>query len=173
MAQAKELEKILKTAIEVEINGMDTFSRLARETQNENGKKMFQRLSKDEKEHQDILEKQLEHLNKNGTWKEIQIPKSKIESLIPKIREKQIKTKGKAKLGEIDALNTALDLERKAAQFFRDQANMVEDSQARQMFLSLAEWEDSHFDLIQAELDSVKNTGMWFGIPEFRMDGQY
>ncbi len=173
MTQAKELEKILKTAIEVEINGMETFIRLAKETQNENGKRMFQRLTKDEKEHQVILEKQLEHLNKNGTWKDIQIPKSKVELLIPKVREKQMRTKGESKLGEIDALNTALDLERKTAQFFRDQADKVDDSQARQMFLSLAEWEDSHYDLIQAELDSVKNTGMWFGIPEFRMDGQY
>ncbi|MFO7890494.1 MAG: ferritin family protein [bacterium] len=173
MAMTKELEQILKTAMEVEINGMSTFNNLAHKTQNENGKKMFQQLAKDEEEHQAILKNQLEHLTKNGTWKEIQIPQSKVQSLIPKLREKQIRTKGEAKLGEIDALNTALDLERKTAQFFRDQAEKVKDSQAKDMFLRLAEWEDSHFDLIQAELDSVKNTGMWFGVPAFRMDGQY
>ncbi len=173
MASTKELEKILQTAIEVEVNGMSTFTDLANKTQNENGKKMFQQLAKDEQEHRSILEKQLEHLTKNGTWKEIHIPQSKVQSLIPKVREKQIRTKGEAKLGEIDALNTALDLERNAAKFFRDQADMVDDAQAKDMFLRLAEWEDSHFDLIQAELDSLKNTGMWFGVPGFRMDGQY
>ncbi len=173
MTETKELENILRIAIEVEINGMESFARFAEKTQNANGKKMFQRLAKDEKEHKDILEKQLEQLNKDGTWKEIQIPESKIEALIPKVREKEIRTKGEAKLGEINALNTALELERKSAQFYKDQANKVSDSRARQLFLSLAEWENSHYDLVQAELDSVNNTGMWFGIPEFRMDGQY
>lgn len=41
------------------------------------------------------------------------------------------------------------------------------------MFLRLAEWEDSHFELIQAELDYVKNTGFWFGVHEFKMDGMF
>ncbi|MEJ2627058.1 MAG: ferritin family protein [bacterium] len=173
MATIQELEEILKTAIAVEVNGRDTFTLLAHKTQNKNGKKMFEQLAKDEKEHQTILEQQLEHVSKNGTWKEIHIPASKVQSLVPKVREKQIKTKGEAKLGEIDALNTALDLERKTAQFFRDQAEVVDDTQAKDMFLRLAEWEDSHFDLIQAQLDSVKNTGMWFGVASFRMDGQY
>ncbi|HMA76607.1 MAG TPA: ferritin family protein [Candidatus Krumholzibacteriaceae bacterium] len=173
MSSTQQLEKILRTAIEVEINGMATFSNLADKTENENGKKMFRQLEKDEIEHREILERQLEHLTENGEWKEIQIPQSKVASLIPKVREKQIKTKGKAKLGEIDALNTALDLESKAAEFFRQQADKVNDPRAREMFLRLAEWEDSHFDLIQAELDSLNNSGVWFGVPAFRMDGQY
>ena len=43
-----DLVGILKTAIEVENNGFDTFTRFARQTEDENGKKMFQRLAKDE-----------------------------------------------------------------------------------------------------------------------------
>jgi len=173
MATTQELEKILKTAIDVEVNGMSTYTAFADKTQNENGKNMFRKLAKDEEEHEIMLKEQLEHLTKNGTWKEIQIPQSKLQSLVPEVREKQIRTKGKAKLGEIDALNTALDMERKTAEYYREQAEKIEDTQAKAMFSQLAEWEDSHFDLIQAELDSLKNTGMWFGVPSFRMDGQY
>lgn len=173
MATIQDLEKILKTAIDVEVNGMSTYYDFAEKTQNENGKKMFQQLAKDEEEHQNILEEQLEHLAKSSTWKEIKIPQSRLQSLVPEVREKQIRTKGEAKLGEIDALNTALDMERKTAQYYREQAEKLDDAQAKNMFKQLAEWEDSHIDLIQAELDSLKNTGMWFGIPTFRMDGQY
>jgi len=168
-----DLVGILKTAIEVENNGFDTFTRFARQTEDENGKKMFQRLAKDEMEHRAILEKQLQELTGGGNWSNIQIPRSKVERLIPAIRDKQKRTKGESGVGEIDALNTALDLERKAAQFFRDKASEVSEPNAKEMFIRLAEWEDSHFELIMAELDNIKNTGFWFGIPEFRMDGRY
>jgi rubrerythrin len=169
----EELAKILKTAIEVEENGLATFTRFADQTQDENGKRMFKRLAQDEQEHKAILMKQLKELSEGGSWTSIHIPASAVEQLLPSVRDKQKRTKGESGLGEMDALNTALDLERKAAQFFRDRAEEVSNPDARNLFLRLAEWEDAHFELIQAELDSIKNTGMWFGIPEFRMDGTY
>lgn len=168
-----DLVSILKTAIRVENNGYDTFSRFARETQDEHGKKMFEQLAKDELEHRSILQTQLENLSGGGDWASMQIPKSSVERLIPKIRDKERRIKGESGLGEIDALNTALDLERKAAAFFRSKADEVSDPNAKDLFIRLAEWEDSHFELIMAELDNIKNTGLWFGIPEFRMDGTF
>ncbi len=169
----EDLMKILRTAVEVEKNGLATFTKFAQQTKDDNGKRMFHRLAEDEKEHQRILEKQLQHLESGGSWEAIHIPASAVETLIPKIRDKQMHTKGESGLGEIDALRTALDLERKAAQFFRDKAGEVSDSNAKDLFLRLAEWEDSHFELIQSELDSINNTGLWFGIPEFKMDGTF
>lgn len=168
-----DLAKILKTAIQVEENGYNTFAKFAKETQDETGKKMFQRLAKDEMEHRTILEKQLKALSEGGSWGSIQIPQSSIERLLPSIRDKQKRTKGESGLGELDALNTALDLERKTAQFFREKAAEVSNTEAKDMFMRLAEWEDAHFELIQSELDNIKNTGLWFGIPEFRMDGTF
>ncbi|MFC1726537.1 hypothetical protein ACFL4T_13020, partial [candidate division KSB1 bacterium] len=108
-----------------------------------------------------------------GIIKKIEIPESEIEKLLPSIRDKQQRTKGESGLGEIDALNTAVDLEIKAGKFFRDKAEEVTDNEAKEMFLRLAEWEDSHLELIQWELDYIKNTGFWFGTPEFKMDGLY
>jgi rubrerythrin len=170
---AEESMKILKTAIEIEENGEATFKRLAQETHNENGKRMFERLAADEREHRRILLEQMNALTRDGSWRALEIPKTAVEKVAPTIREKQQKTKGAAALGEIDALNTALDLERKAAGFFRDKAEEVDAPEAKSLFIRLAEWEDAHFELIQAELDSLKNTGLWFGIPEFRMDGTF
>lgn len=172
-SNVQELAKILKTAIEVEENGLATFNRFAEQTVDEHGKRMFKRLAADELEHKDILEKQLKNLSEGGSWQGIHIPQSAVEKLIPAIRDKQKRTKGESGLGEVDALNTALDLERKAAQFFRDKGNEVEDPEAKELFIRLAAWEDAHFELIQAELDNINNTGLWFGIPEFRMDGTF
>jgi len=168
-----DMATILKTAIEVEINGLNAFTKFANETQDEEGKRMFLRLAEDEKEHKAILEKQLKNLSEGGGWESIQIPPSRVERLIPALRDKEKRTKGESGMGELDALNTALDLERKAAQFFRDKAAEVDNPEAKETFLRLAEWEEAHFELIQAELDNIKNTGFWFGMPEFRMDGKF
>ncbi len=165
--------KILKTAIEIEDNGILTFLTYARQTKDVTGKNMFIRLAMDEHEHRRILEKQLNQLMEGKSWQTVQIPKAEVEKVAPKIREKQQRTRGESGLQEVDALNTALDLERKAAKYFKEQAAVVDEPEARELFLRLAEWEEAHFDIIQAELDSIQGTGFWFGIPEFQMDGKF
>ena len=173
MSEQATAIKALKTAIEIEEKGLDAFLKYARQTKDVTGKNMFIRLAMDENEHRRIIEKQLSNLMEGKPLEKIEIGTSEIEHVLPKIREKQQRTRGESGLLEVDALNTALDLERKAAKFFRDQAAMVDDEEVKAMFLRLAEWEDAHFDLIQAELDSIQGTGFWFGIPEFQMDGKY
>jgi rubrerythrin len=165
--------KALKTAIEIEDNGLLTFLKFAWLTKDTTGKNMFIRLAMDEHEHRLIIEKQLTNLMAGKPLIKIEIPKSEIEKVAPTIREKQQRTRGESGLLEIDALNTALDLERKAAKFFREQAALANNSETKALFIRLAEWEDAHFDIIQAELDSIQGTGFWFGIPEFQMDGKY
>lgn len=170
MANAIE---ILKTAIEVENNGLETFLKFAKQTRDETGKNMFIQLALDEQQHRLILEKQLIQMAEGGAWKAVVIPRSVVEQVAPTIREKQKRTRGESGLAEVDALNVALDLEKKAAAFFREKADEMDEPEAKDLFTRLAEWEDSHFDIIQAELDSINNTGFWFGIPEFQMDGKY
>ena len=172
-ASKSDLVGILETAIEVEKNGYDTFTKFLEKTKSEDGKKMFRKLADDEKEHRAILEKQLKELEEGKEFHGIEIPESEVEKLIPRIRDKQLRTKGEAGLGELDALNTALDLEKKTAQFFREKAEEVDNPEAKKLFTRLAEWEDSHYDLIMAQIDYIKNTGVWLGMPEFRMDGRY
>jgi len=173
MSEQATAVKALKTAIEIEDNGLLTFLKYARQTKDITGKNMFIRLAMDEHEHRRIIEKQLNNLMEGKPLTRVEIPKSEIEKVAPKIREKQQRTRGESGLLEVDALNTALDLERKAAKFFRDKAEEVDSEETKALFLRLAEWEDAHFDLIQAELDSIQGTGFWFGIPEFQMDGKY
>jgi len=171
--QSSEMLRSLRIAIEIEENGLTTFLKLARKAKQEAGKNMFIRLAMDENEHRGILVKQINRLLEGKPWQSIDIPKSEIESVAPVIRERQQRSREESTLGETDALNTALDLERKAAEFFRKQAEQAREPQAKALFERLAEWEDSHFDIIQAEFDYINQTGFWFDVPEFKMDGKY
>jgi rubrerythrin len=169
----EESIKALKTAIEIEITGYDTFRSFADKTNNEQGKKIFNQLAKDEESHREILEEQLAKLEGGSAWAEVDIPKSEIEELAPKIRERTLETKGENAVGELDALTTALDLEKRAKEFFVERAEATEIPEAKALFLRLAEWEETHYDLIKAEIDNINHTGFYFDMWEFKMDGQY
>jgi rubrerythrin len=49
----------------------------------------------------------------------------------------------------------------------------VDDPQAREIFKKMCEEEKFHYDLLQAQHDSLTNSGFWFDSAEFRMDGKY
>ncbi|MGQ9559389.1 MAG: ferritin-like domain-containing protein [Candidatus Oleimicrobiaceae bacterium] len=168
-----ETIKSLQTALEIEDQGLVNFLQFARQTRDLTGKNMFIRLAMDEHEHRKIIERQLRKILDGQPLEQVAIPKSEVERIAPVIREKQLKTRGESGLAEVDALQTALDLERKAAAFFRERAEKTSSPEAKAMFLRLAEWEDTHYDLIQAELDHINRTGFWLGIPEFQMDGKF
>lgn len=165
--------KALKTALGIEDNGLITYLRFARETPNEFGKNMFIQLAIDEYEHRKALEKQYSGLMETGTTELIKLPQSIIEKIRPAIDPGRLKTIAKSSLKDTDALKAALNLEKKAAEFFHQKAETMIEPEARELFQRLAVWEDSHYDLIQAELDSINNTGFWLGIPEFQMDGKF
>jgi len=168
-----EAMKALKMALEIEDSGLVTFLKFARQTKHEFGKNMFIRLAMDENEHRKILERQLDGLAEGMPWVEIRVPDYEIERVAPTMTDKQQKVTMESGGAEIEALKIGLDLERKAAKFFREQAEAATEPGARSLFEQLASWEDAHFDLIQAEMDSINNTGFWFNVPEFKMDGKY
>jgi len=168
-----EAMKALKMAMDIEDNGLVTFLKFARRTKHEFGKNLFIRLAMDENEHRRILEKQMSRLAEGQPSVEIHVPKYEIEHVAPTMTDRQREVTTDSGVGDIDALKIALELERKAAKFFREQADATQDLHAKDLFLQLAEWEDAHFDVIQAEMDSINNTGYWFNVPEFKMDGKY
>lgn len=171
--QLGDVAKSLQVALTIEDQGLETYLKFARQTRDLTGKNMFIRLAMDEHEHRRIIERQLHHVLEGQPLAQVEIPPSEVERIVPAIRDKHLKTRGEAGLAEVEALTTALDLERKAAAFFRQQAEKAGSTEARAMFVRLAEWEDTHYDLIQAELDHINRTGFWLGIPEFQMDGKF
>ncbi|MGQ9818171.1 MAG: ferritin family protein [bacterium] len=163
--------EILKTGINIEKNGIRTYLDYAFKTKDTTGKNMFIRLSEDELDHMEVLEKQLDSIMCNQTWICQDIPESIIEKIVPKIRELD-RSKTEQGLDELAALKTALDLEKKSIEFYRDSKTKISNPDALKIFDRLIEMEESHYDLIQAEIDNIEKTGFWFGISEFTMEGE-
>jgi len=78
--------------------------------------------------------------------------------------------KGKRGIDQVQALQAALDQERHSIELYRSQLATATDPSARKTFRNLMEMEEAHFDIIQAELDNITETGFWFQVPEFNLE---
>jgi len=157
----------LATAIEAEKQSLDTYLKLAWDTRDASGKQMFIRLATDEFEHMRLLE----------TWQTEKGPPtaiegSVIERLIPQLSDKSLLIRGTEGQHQLSALNAALDLEKSAQSFYEEQGRLAQAAPARALFRRLAEMEAAHYALIQAEIDSIRLDGFWFGLREFTLESE-
>jgi rubrerythrin len=174
MAQiAPKVREAIKTAIQLEKDGKAFFDQATRETENELGKKMFRKLAADEVRHLQTFKKMFQTITDPGTWKQLLAegpPKERMPSFDHKAGSRTPAEKG---AGELSALQQALEVERKAIDFFKRTAQETSDPEAGRIFLAIANEEEGHYDLIQAQIDSLTHSGFWFDVGEFQMDGMY
>ncbi len=160
----------LKLAMETEKRGLETYLNFAHQTGDETGKNMFILLARDELEHFEVLEKALSHLELSGRWADIEVRKSLVARVVPKLLGRDVRVKGKRGIDQVQALQAALDQERRSIELYRSQLATATDPSARKTFRKLMEMEEAHFDIIQAELDNITETGFWFQVPEFNLE---
>jgi rubrerythrin len=169
---SKQVENAIKEAIRLEINGRNFFNHAAEMTHNEHGKKMFQKLAEEEMKHIEAFSKLFTEILKEEDWKKyVKAEELRGESpLIEKLKERMKGAEGKS---ETQALSIGMELEENAIQFFQKAAGEVDDPAASEIFRKISEEEKFHYDLLQAQHDSLTNSGFWLDSAEFRMDGKF
>ena len=165
---------IIKEAIKLEINGRKFFHHAEDVSQNELGKKMFQKLANDESRHLKEFGELFSKVLKTEDWKKFVSQEEKGDSSLIEELKLRMKNHDRAKgTSEIEALRIGMELERKAIDFFEKSAQESSDSKAGEICRKISEEEKFHYDLLQAQYDSVTNSGFWIDVAEFQMDGKY
>lgn len=162
----------MKTAIEMEKSGHRFFTDAAAKVTNEAGRKVFRRLASEEMVHLQVFDKIFTALTQGTDWKKA-VGQVEPARRVPYFDEAKKQFKAADMSVELDFLRKALDLERNAMAFFGKAAQDAETPEARAVFKSILAEEQGHYDLIQAEIDSVNGSGYWFDVQEFSMDGKY
>ncbi|MFH1435544.1 MAG: ferritin family protein [Pseudomonadota bacterium] len=145
----KKLISILETGIELEKKGLGAYLKFAHKTKSMTGKNMFIRLAFDELEHMKILEKIRGARLAGKAFRKPPLPMKEINAMLPKLREKQFLKEADDGLADIDALKTALEMEKKSANYFRKIAQQEKDPKIVDLAGDLAKWEEFHYDLLQ------------------------
>jgi rubrerythrin len=167
-----QIKDAIKGAIQLEINGRKFFNHASEVTEHERGKKMFRFLADEEVRHLDVFGKLFSKILGGEDWKNYFNEKdlSGEAPLVEKLKQRMKGAKGK---GETEALSIGMQLEREAIEFFNNAAKNTDDPVAKKIFKEISEEEKFHYDLLQAQHDSVSNSGFWLDGAEFQMDGKW
>jgi rubrerythrin len=157
-------------AVVAEEQSLKKYLEFALGTKDESGKDMFVSLALDEFMHRHLLEQQAEELKGTGNCSGVEIHPTLIEKLLPSISDKSLLIKGREGQSELDALLTALSLETQARDFYIQEAETAGLEPVRELLRRLAQMEQAHADLIQAEIDYIQKTGFWFKFQEFTLE---
>ena len=162
----------MKMAIQMEKDGQVFYEKAAKETTNELGKKMFQSLARDEIEHLDTFQKIFDTIASTGDWKGTARDYSPKIGKLP-VFEGEIEKKGSPEPGELDALRTGMENERKSIDYYEKIAGETEDPLASELLTKIRDEEVYHYDLLQAQFDYLSKSGVWLDVAEFRMNARY
>lgn len=165
-----ETLKWLETAIASEKKALHNYLDYAHLTQDKAGKDMFVKLARDEFQHMIILEQQSNRVRTGHLWQNTKMPSSAIEQIIPLLDKKERINSEIALNNETQILSLALKSEKKAMDFYLDKSEKVDSPVVRKILHRLADMENAHYQILQAELDNINKTGFWMGFSETSME---
>lgn len=174
MGISNEVLEAIKGAVQLEIDGKAFFDHAAETTTSEKGKKMFKKLARDEVQHLKTFGQLFTTIIGDEEWRKFVSEKEKNKSpLIDELKARMNRKEKEGKKGEIEAIRIGMELEKKAIDFFGESVKKTGEPKAKEIFSKIADEEKTHYDLLQAQYDSVTGSGFWLDAAEFKMDGQY
>lgn len=148
----------LELTLAIERRGYTFYSNASRKTKNDSGRLMFQRLAAEESDHVRRLQAERQSLLEKHEWlkrEPARLPLSRkiVEEIFP--QKELLKIEVKDYTSDLDALNIAMNLERRSHQFFTDFAKEISDAKGRKIFMDFAKDEESHLQALVTEYNSL------------------
>jgi rubrerythrin len=148
-------------AMGVEQNGYRFYRRAAEETNDPQGKALFNRLAEDEVAHERIIRTRLEALEREGAWTAVaddewpdEIPFADGKPIFSRER---LEAEVHDYMSELTALRMAYLIENSAVAFYTKAARETGDAVGRAMYEDLASWERSHQRVLEQEYQFLAN----------------
>lgn len=148
----------LELTLSIERRGYSFYTNASKKTKSGSGRLMFQRLAAEESDHLRRLQEEYRALLQNNEWlkrEPARLPLSRkiADDIFPQKELQKIEVKDETT--DLDALNIAMDLERRSHQFFKDFAKHIPDPSGRKIFMEFAKDEESHLQALVAEYNTI------------------
>ena len=156
--QTTVVRDALELTLAIERRGYTFYTNASRKTKNGSGRLMFQRLAAEESDHLRRLQAEHHSLIQKNEWlkrEPARLPLSRkiVEEIFP--QKELLKIEVKDETSDLDALNIAMNLERRSHQFFTDFAKQISDANGRKIFMEFAKDEESHLRALVTEYNSL------------------
>ncbi|HRY13114.1 MAG TPA: ferritin family protein [Syntrophomonadaceae bacterium] len=144
--------KILKTAILNEIEGEKFYKRAAQDTRDQDASKAFLAMAADERRHQEMLREMLTHVM-SGT--QMMLDKFSLKGTpSPQIFTATHVMETENAM-EISVFHIAIMMEKASIDYYRSAAEQTKTPEAKELYLSLADWEVTHLDSMEKIYDTL------------------
>jgi rubrerythrin len=169
-----KLDEAINMAIDYETKVHKTYLEAMQKASDDAGKRVFKTLCDEERYHLKYLHERL------AEWKETgKITVARLDTSIPtqeaidegvaRLREKMSGDASGKYRNELEMLRKALAVEAETSGFYREMASKL-DAEGQQMFARFVEIEEGHQAIVQAEIDCLSGTGVWFDMKEFNLE---
>lgn len=147
---------ILKSAILLERKGKAFYSTVAKQTQSTAVRKIFTMMAEEEDEHIKFLSRQFSSYDKHNKFikNEPAVQLDDTDDL--KILTEDIKKQISAASFEAAAISAAIDFENRAIEMYSKRAIEATDSNEKEMYKMLADWEKTHHHLLYRLSEDLK-----------------
>lgn len=171
--KTSEAVAIIHRGIYREKEAIRGYLQFAKMVKDPKAKSVLINLANDEVGHMDKLEKHLMSLLRGQPWV---LPKAEEIAGIAQVfsasgyPDIDFGNKDLENADMIRILSLAIEREIIANKFYLDLAGKATSDEAKEMFLALAREEEVHRKILQAEIDSLGQTGFWCDMQEFSME---
>jgi rubrerythrin len=148
----------IETAIKMEQEAIDFYTKCADKTNNPIGKKMFLSIAEDEKYH---IACAIEASHGKNFAPAETTPSQDIKTIFERNKEAMLQ-RVSATADELEALEMAMKMEEETIKFYKKAAAHAEESSERAFFECLIKDEEQHFAIFQESHSFLSDTGNWF-----------
>jgi len=166
------IDEAIKTAIQYENRVVAVYQDAVRTTHDPTGKKVFEALVAEEKNHVAYLEAKLQEWKSTGHVTAERLgtvvpSRDRIEAGVKKLKEKVTTPDQET---EVRLLKKAMDVEIETSRFYQGVVQEL-PPEGKRLFERFVEIEEGHQAIVQAEMNSVNGLGYWFDMQEFTLEG--
>ena len=161
--QAKTLEA-LKIAVQMEIDGKEYYLEASQKSSNELGKKLLASLAAEEDIHRQKFEEIYDALRNKRAWPVTDFQPDggkRLRTVFAKVTE-EIGSNVKAPATELDAIQTAMNMENKTYDFYQSQGKDATYDAERDFYETLAAEEREHHQVLLDYYEYLKDPAAWF-----------
>ena len=154
----------LQMAIRMEIDGKAYYLKASRESSNELGKKLLNTLAWEEDSHRRKFEEIYNSIRDKKAWPVIDFQPSwgqKLRTIFATETEKMT-TGGKAPESELDAVKTAMGMENKTYDYYKNQGKAATLDAEREFYEAVAAEEQEHHMVLLDYYEYLKDPASWF-----------
>jgi len=155
MEKSDKAIDVLKTAILLERRGKAFYTQAARQSESKSAKKIFEMMAEEEDEHIEFLTRQFKNYHEHHEFLKSDPAPEEDETVVEILSEK-IKKEISAAGFEAAAISAAIDFENRAIDVYSKRAEEATDTNEKEMYQMLADWEKGHHHLLYKLNEDLK-----------------